>query len=66
MSMPKASMHKDHFAPAMKHDVRTARQVSPVKAISVAHSVENSSYAHFWFCVLGLYQRHAFASLFLG
>ena len=45
--MPEATMHENDFAKSGEHDVGGARQVRPMKPITVAEGVQTFSYCQF-------------------
>jgi len=40
MSVPEATVHEDHGAPAGEDDIGLAGKISPVEAKTVAHSMD--------------------------
>jgi hypothetical protein len=58
MLVPKATVNKDNLFSASKHHIWMAWEILGMKAVSVAHSVNQLPNTHFWFRVLGSYQRH--------
>lgn len=45
--MPETTMNEYRFPPGRKDDVRISRQVSPMQAIAVAHTVQQAADDHF-------------------
>jgi len=46
MPVPKTSMYKNDFTPRAEDDVRFARQVSNVKSVAVAQTVDEAANCH--------------------
>ena len=45
--VPEAAMHKNHFAPERKNQIRFARKVFPMQTVAVAHCVRQPPDSHF-------------------
>lgn len=59
MAMPEAAMDEHDRPMPGQHDVGTTRQLTDMKAISVASRVEQSAHYQLGLGVLASYSRHA-------
>lgn len=62
MSMPEASMHKNHLPAAREYQIGLAGQLRAVQAVAVAGAMHESSNQHLRAGVLRLDPRHKLAS----
>jgi hypothetical protein len=64
MLMPKTAMNKDCFMQTRKYEVWLARQITPVEAEPVTHSVCGATDADLGFHTLAANSAHVCATLF--
>ena len=62
MSVPEAAMHENDFSTRGKDDVRFARQIGPMQAVAIAHSMQQPTYDHLGLRIAALDRAHDFAA----
>lgn len=61
--MPKATMDEYQLVARYQNDVRFAREIRAMQAVSVPHSVNDPTHQQLWLRVLGAHQLHPIAAL---
>jgi hypothetical protein len=57
-------MHKNHFSAAGKNEVGIARQIPPVEAVTIAHTMNKPTDKHFRPCIFAMHTSHGVLALF--
>ena len=63
MAMPEAAMYENDLSPRTEDQIRTAREPTGVKAVSIAKRMDKTTHAHLWLGVLASNAAHPLASL---
>jgi hypothetical protein len=64
--MPEATVYEDYCAPPGEHEIRLARKIFSVQAVSVPKTVGKPTYKHFGLCAAASNARHVGATALWG
>lgn len=66
MTMPKTTVHKDHFFGLAEYKIGPSGKIFAMQPVPVSKCMSKSPHTHLWLSILSLYATHQLASLFFS